>query len=85
MLSCVADSGVGRVFRRGLRVQWGKSPYRSGNAIKAGCGAPLKPAPPVPVRAGVNKNGGVSMDILVVAIWAVTVALFVLAVYHFTN
>jgi len=25
------------------------------------------------------------MDILVVAIWAVTVALFVLAVYHFTN
>jgi hypothetical protein len=63
MRSGAADSGVGRVFRRGLRYRWGKSPCRSGNA----------------------QNGGVSMDILVVAIWAVTVALFVLAVYHFTN
>lgn len=57
------DSGVGRVFRRGLRVQWGESPYRSINA----------------------QNGGVSMDIVIVTLWAVTVALFVLAVYHFTN
>jgi hypothetical protein len=63
MLSCAVDPGVGRVFRRGLRVRWGKSPCRSVNA----------------------QNGGVSMDILVVAIWAVTVALFVLAVYHFTH
>lgn len=36
MGSGCADSGVGRVFRDGSRVQWGKSSYRSVNAQNGG-------------------------------------------------